>query len=368
MRCITAAQRAVPLSEYPAQRIALIKPSALGDIVHSLPVLTALRRRYPEAHITWVVGRAYQSLLAGHPDLDAVLPFERLKVHTGPVRAVFSFWKLLHGLRTGQFDLVIDLQGLLRSGLISLATGAPRRVGLATSREGSARCYTDLIPVPGGDRRRSSFLHAVDRYRLVTQALGGRAGPAEFRLPPFPEAAVWADAMLRECPRPWLVLGLGARWRTKRWPAEHFASLARRAQQRWGGTIVFVGSRDDAAAARQVAETLPGPWRDLTGATTLPQLTALLRRADVMLANDTGPLHLAAALGRPVVAPYTCTRPELHGPFAARGGAVATQVWCAGSYRKRCRRLDCMTELTPERVWPVLEEVMQQWQKPSRTA
>jgi heptosyltransferase-1 len=364
---MTSSQRDVPLCEYPAQRIALIKPSALGDIVHALPVLTALRQRFPEAHITWVVGRAYQPLLEGHPDLDATLAFERRQLRSGPLRALWSCWRLARRLRTGCFDLVLDLQGLLRSGLMVLATRAPRRVGMSTAREGSAWSYTDIIDVPRGARKASGALHAVDRYWLVAQALGAGDGPKRFRLPVSEPASRWADDLLRDCPRPWLALGVGARWLTKRWPAEHFAVLARRVQERFGGTALFLGSRDEKPLAQAVAGRLAGPWRDLTGATTLPQLTALLRRVDGMLANDTGPLHLAAALGRPVVAPYTCTRPELHGPYGA-GGAVATTVWCAGSYLRRCRRLECMAELTPKRLWPALEEMFHAWQRSARTA
>jgi lipopolysaccharide heptosyltransferase I len=363
---MTAARRTLPLSEYPAERIALIKPSALGDIVHSLPVLTALRRRYPAAHITWVVSRSYEALLQGHPDLDATLPFDRASFHRSPLRAPLSYFRLVRGLRAGRFDLVVDLQGLLRSGLMALVTGAARRVGLAGVREGAAHCYTEVIPVPDTAGPHTGRLHAVERYWLVAQALGAGDGPRRFRVHLQETARQWAEQILRDCPRPWLVLGLGARWPTKRWPGEHFAALARRAQERFGGTILFVGTRDEAALARPVAGLLVGPVRDLAGATTLPQLAALLARADLMLANDTGPLHLAAALGRPVVAPYTCTRPGLHGPYGALAGAVAARVWCAGSYRKRCDRLECMAELTPERLWPVLEEVLLAWQSGRR--
>src|SRR6516225_5902879 len=103
----------IPLCDYQAGRIAIIKPSALGDIVHSLPVLTALRDRYPEAHITWVVNRGYEALLHGHPDLDATLPFERAG-RTGPLFAALNFGRFLSRLRHRRFDLVLDLQGLLR--------------------------------------------------------------------------------------------------------------------------------------------------------------------------------------------------------------------------------------------------------------
>ena len=351
------------LSDYPAQRIALIKPSALGDIIHALPVLTALRRRFPEAHLTWVVNRAYEPLLRGHPDLNETLPFDRGAGRRGWWSAVGTFARFLGELRRRHFDLVIDLQGLLRSGVMCLATRAPRRLGLSGAREGAAWCYTDVAP--GGGRL---TLHAVERYWLAAEALGV-VGPREFRFPPFTAEQAWAREMLRSLPRPWLAVGVGARWRTKRWPPRHFAELLGKAQATFGGTALFVGSAgEDAALSRAAAEHLGGPSRVLAGDTTLPQLTALLGHADVMVANDTGPLHLAAAVGRPVVAPYTCTRASLTGPYGAAGGAVETRVWCAGSLRKRCRRMECLEELTPERLWPVLQEVLLRWQNNNRSA
>src|SRR5262249_34521704 len=130
-----------------------------------------------------------------------------------------------------------------------------------------------------------------------------------------------------------------------------------------------VGAGEDEVASRAVAEKLAGASLLLAGRTTLPQLVALLGRADVMLANDTGPLHLAAALGRAVVAPYTCSLARLTGPDGeAAAGAVETRVWCAGSLLKRCSRMECMSELTPARLWPVLCEVLQRWQNSSRSA
>ncbi len=346
-----------PLSQYPARRVALIKPSALGDVVHALPVLTALRRRYPDAHITWVVNQAFEPLLRGHPDLDATLPFDRHALKTGWASALRASAVFLGECRRRRFDLVIDLQGLLRSGVMTAASGAPRRVGLSSAREGARWFYTDVVDV--ADFR---VLHAVDRYWLVAEALGAGDGPKTFRVP-VPEAERrWAAVQLAPFPRPWLAVGVGSRWPTKRWPPRHFAALARQAQAQFGGTAVFVGSGDDTALARQAAEPLTGPRLDLTGVTTLPRLAAVLEAADVMLANDTGPLHLAAALGRPVVAPYTCTRVRLSGPYGGEAGAAETRVWCRGSYLKRCARLECMDELTPDRLWPLLRQVLTAWQ------
>jgi lipopolysaccharide heptosyltransferase I len=351
------ARHRVPLHEYPANRIALIKPSALGDIVQTLPVLTALRRRYPDAHISWLVNRTYEALLRDHPDLDDVLPFDRGAAKHGLWRAARNCAGFLRDFRARRFDLVIDLQGLLRSGLFTAASGAARRVGLSSAREGAVWFYTDVVPVAD-----FGSIHAVDRYWLVAEALGAGDGPIEFRLPVEEPARAWAESALGDCPRPWLAFGVGSRWVTKRWPPEQFAALARRAQAQFGGTVVFVGGGDEAELSLSTGSHLAGPWRNLCGQTTLPQLTALLARADVMVANDTGPLHLAAALGRPIVAPYTCTKVALNGPFGQATRAVETRVYCAGSYVKKCSRLDCMTELTSERLWPHLESILLQWQ------
>jgi heptosyltransferase I len=162
-------------------------------------------------------------------------------------------------------------------------------------------------------------------------------------------------------PRPWLAFGVGSRWLTKRWRPAHFANLARRAQAEFGGTVIFVGTADEAAIAAEVQVKLTGPALDLSGRTTLPELAAVLEACDAMVANDTGPLHLAVALGRPVVAPYTCTKARLTGPFGSNG-AVETKVWCAGSELKRCSRMECMDELTADRLWPALARVLTTWQ------
>lgn len=349
-----------PLSSYGAERIAVIKPSALGDIIHSLPVLTALRRRYPHSHITWVVNRNYAPLLRGHRDLDEVLPFDRRASHRGWGRAVRSWLEFLGELRRRRFDLAIDLQGLFRTAVMMTATAAKRRVGLSTAREGATWTYTDVVPVAD-----FNALHAVERCWRIAEEFGVGDLPKEFHIPIPDEARNWAEEATWGYPRPWLMLGPGARWMTKRWPSEHFAVLAGRAWEAFGGTVFFVGGKEETPAATVVRRQLSGPSRDFTGRTTLPLLAALLERADAMLANDTGPLHLAAALGRPVVAPYTCTSVRLNGPYPTQSGGIETTVRCRGSYVKRCSRLDCMAELTPDRLWLSLSDVLRSWRSRS---
>jgi ADP-heptose:LPS heptosyltransferase len=338
-----------PLHELRPERIALIKPSALGDVVHTLPVLHALRLRFPAAKISWVVNRNLEPLLNGHPDLDETVPFDR---HGG----IRSALKLARRLLQRRFDLVLDLQGLLRTGLMCAATRPARRVGLSSAREGSRWFYSDVVE---DDLK----LHAVDRYWRVAIALGAGDAPKEFRVPISDQSRAWARRI--RCESPILIVCPGSRWATKRWT--HFAELVNEAQRRFGGTAILIGSPDEVLLSNKLAERIRGNCLDFTGKTTLPQLAALLDRADVFLGNDSGPLHLAAALCRPVVAPYTCTTVAKHGPYL-QTGALETAVWCRGSYRKRCSRLECMSELTPDRLWPILDEVLTRWASRSRSA
>lgn len=337
------------LSRIAARRIALVKPSALGDIVHALPVAHALRCRFPLAHIAWVVNRSYAPLLQHQPDIDSCIEFDRK-------RGIFGFARLWCRLRRERFDLVVDLQGLLRTGLMTLAGAPARRIGLSTAREGSRWCYTQVVPVPRGET-----LHAVDRYWLIAQALGVGDLPKRFRLTLDPQALAWARSVWSAWPRPWLVVAPGARWETKRWPARSFAELLRRL----GTPAVIVGTAEERLLAETVANHSSVATLNLAGQTTLPQLAALLSLADVVLANDSGPLHLAAALGRCVVAPYTCTRIAQHGPYPWADRRESPCVWpiptrvdCQGSYRRRCRALICHRDLTPDDLWPAVQEAL----------
>ena len=304
------------LDRVDARRIAIIKPSALGDIVHALPVLTALRHRFPTARITWVVNRSYESLLTGHPDLTDTLAFDR-GAFRGVRGAIATAWSFAMELRRRRFDLVIDMQGLLRSGLMAWVSGSPRRVGFMSAREGSRYAYTHKLKCPG-----RLGAHAVDRMWRVAEAFGVDDLPKVFRVPLQLAEVDAARNELSALPQPVITVAVGAKWVTKRWPAAHFAELLNRAHSHFGASAVFVGASEDTALSQQVLANLRGPSLDLTGRTSLPRLTATLSLADVMLGNDTGPLHLAAALGRPCVAPYLCTRVALHRGVEPRAFAL----------------------------------------------
>jgi lipopolysaccharide heptosyltransferase I len=335
-------------------RVCIIKPSSLGDVVHSLPILPALRARWPSAHLAWVVNHPFREVLEGHPALDELIVHDRSRDRGGPI-GLAGTGALFRKLLQGRFDLTIDLQGLLRSALMTAAARARVRVGLADAREGARWFYTDRVDA---SRLR---LHAVERVRRVAAAFGASMPEPQLALAVAAEHANWAREALEGVPMPRIVLNLGARWLTKRWPPEHFAEIARRASATYGAGLIAVGSASD----RELVDALvrhaaPVPILDLCGQTSLHGLAAVSRASDLLISNDTGPLHLAAAAGARVVGIYTCTDPLLTGPHGPRATTVQTAIWCKCSLIKTCSRMDCMRELTPEKVWPVVQQQIEQ--------
>ena len=338
----------VDLATLRPERVCLIKPSSLGDVVHALPVLSALRATWPKAHLAWVVNRGLRGLLDGHPHLDELIPFDRGSVGLGP-RGVSAFLRFATELRRKRFDLAIDLQGLFRSGLMTAATGAKVRVGLASAREGATHFYTHRVAT-------TSATHAVDKLMEVARAFGGDPQPI-FAPSISAEDRAWAAGILHGVASPRLIVNVGARWLTKRWPPAKFAEVAALAARGRGAGLVAVGAPEDAALVADLIERLGAiPILDLAGRTNLSQLAAVMEGADCVLSNDTGPLHLAAATGVPVVGVYTCTLPAKTGPYGPNAQVVASRIWCAGSCVKRCDRLECMDELSSDRVWSAVRD------------
>ena len=340
------------------RRICLIKPSALGDVVQTLPVLNILKQRFPDAEISWVVNRELRDLVDGHPALFESIPFER--------RGGWSAWvSLLRILRQRRFDLVIDLQGLLRTGVMTVATGAALRVGLQTAREGSRFTLNCVIP----DTVRDMPAHA--RYWRLAEFLGLGEFPNETFIATSEADRSWAATQLNRLPRPIFAVHPGARWETKRWPVAKFAELMTRAHQSFSGSVLILGSkaeRPDAELLEQGLTKRSGsaelPWVvNLAGQSTLKQLSALLSGVDFAISNDSGPMHLAAGLGVPTLGLFTCTSSFRSGPPGDQHEMVSTTVSCAASYHKTCPHrgeghLACLSELDVERVWAALRRLV----------
>jgi lipopolysaccharide heptosyltransferase I len=303
----------------------LVKPSSLGDIIHTLPVLDALHRSWPATAIDWIVKPEWAPLLEGHPMLRDVL---RVPLRVG------AWPSLAAELRRRRYEMVIDLQGLLRSGLLSWLTRAPVRVGFANGREGSPWFYNRRITPP------PEPVHAVERYRDLVRQLGVEtAGAVRFPLPAWPTARTWAERFWADerigPEQPVCVLHPAARWVTKRWPAERFASVAQRLMAQ-GWRVILVAAVAQQALAAAVGRLAQGRVIDLAGRTTLPQLAALLGRASVLVTNDSGPMHLAAAVGTPVVAMFGPTDPRKIGPYGSGHAVLFKGIDCSPCHRQRC--------------------------------
>jgi lipopolysaccharide heptosyltransferase I len=365
------------------KRILLIKPSAMGDVIHALPVLAKLRARYPSARIDWLLNPPLAELVRHHPALSGVVLFDRHAFARcwRDWRAAAGLGRMLAEIRSARYDLAIDLHGQFRSALVALASGAPYRIGFdrpargprspserrlvpeayahgwTGAREGAWLAYTHRIRIPTLDS------HAVDRYLWLGPLLGLDDCPPAFDVPAVPHAeAKVADLLARRglAGRPLAVLVPGTLWETKHWHVAGFSEVARHLL-RTGRAVALAGSRSDRARCQAVAALAPGV-ADLSGQTNLPELAALLRRAAVCVTNDSGSMHLAVALGRPVVSVFGPTDPVWIGPYGRPEAVVRAGVPCAPCYLRKVRRCphahECMTRVTGAEVIDRLEGIL----------
>jgi heptosyltransferase I len=327
-------------------RVLILKPSSLGDVVQALPVLRLLKRHRPESAIYWWVSDALASLLEGDPDLAGLYRFSR-KGWSSPRRWRGLIRQVLE-LRRMRFDWVLDLQGLARSGGIAWLTNGAFTVGLDDAREGARGFYDVAVP------RGSEHTHAVDWYLGVLRALGVPTEVDYEWLPPRPAAAL----TVREkagAEGIWVGLQPGARWLNKRWPVDSYADLVKHLHRDWPSIrFAVLGGMDDRELGRVLASAVPGAVLDLTGRTTLPEMVEWVRRCAVLVTNDTGPMHVAAALKRPVVALFGPTEPRRTGPYGQLDGVMRrAELPCVPCMSDRCHHtvpFDCLRGIGVEAV------------------
>jgi heptosyltransferase-1 len=327
-------------------RLLVVRLGAMGDILHALPAITALRQVHPEWHIGWVVEPRWQPLLSAEDHLSSSAPVRgsAMPVVNQLHFAAMRDWKrhplgphtasaikaLRTELRAANYDAVLDLQGAIRSAVIGRMTRCTRRIGEAHPCEWPAQwLFTERIVTRGA--------HVIEQdVELASAVAGDTLAPAEPVLPFDANAERWCYAQLappiaRGAARPIALIAPGAGWGAKRWPPERYASVAQGLAERGMRVLVNIGPGEESLAAPVVA----------TGAATalnasLPQLIALTRRIALCIAGDTGPIHLASAMGRPVVGIYGPTDPSRNGPF----GTHARVLRSPGSRRDHSRRTD----------------------------
>jgi heptosyltransferase I len=366
------------------RKILLIKLSAVGDVIHTIPVLNRLRARYPTARLDWLVTPPIAELLRHNPAITNVIEFDREPWST-PWRPapLIEYARLAAKLRANGYDLVVDMHGQLRTAFLALATGAPVRIGFDRprasvwdasprtfplearkhawqgAREGSWIAYTHHIPVPTLD------LHAVDRYLSVGPPLGLAEGPPDFSFPIPPAATASVETMLRGrgmADTRLITMAPGTIWETKHWGADKYAEVARHFLQH-GFAVALMGSRRERSICQEVARLASGAV-NVAGETTLSELAALIRHSTICVTNDSGPMHLAVALDRPVVSIFGPTDPIWIGPYGRANAVLQANVPCSPCYLRMLNRCPyehrCMREVSAQAVIERVEGVLRQ--------
>jgi lipopolysaccharide heptosyltransferase II len=339
-------------------KILILKPSSLGDVLQALPVLRLLKLKFPRAEIFWWLDASLTPLLEGDPDLAGIVRFERKR--WGQPKHWPEMFASIRWLRAQKFDLVIDLQCLLRSGAFAWLARGGFLIGLDEAREGARGFYDVAVP------RKSFHTHAVDWYLSVLPPLGVPVHNNFTWLPERPLIAAevnrkWfgdAEKSTGEIPAQpaprWIALQPGARWDNKRWPAEYFARLVSALASRFPeARFAIFGSKDDQPLGEVIARAEPSRCLNLCGATSLPEMIEGIRRCELMVTNDTGPMHAAAALGKPIIGLFGPTEPRRTGPYGQLANVLRLDLPCSPCLKSTChfeKPNECLRALTPEMV------------------
>jgi heptosyltransferase-1 len=339
----------------PAKKILIIKPSALGDIVLALPALTALRQSFPEARIAWLIRPEYADLVEGHPDLNEVILFDRRLLGKWWCRkeAFANLLELGRRLRKEGFDLVFDFQGLFRTGYLASVTGCKKILGMAESRELAHLFYTHIVP------QDYSCIHLVDYYMKMVATAGAKTDRPEFRFPEDAEAAKGIKKKLSDSKvnlKNYVVIIPSAARKEKIWPVERFGQLADKIAEKYGSSIVAVGTQKEHKYIDTLLKTTKTAIVNLAGQTTIRELIMLLKGASLVVSNDTGPGHIAAGLGVPLVMIFGPVNPARLCPYGRPECVAAVEPNTMGiAIDSRDLRYD-ISNITVEQVWEKVRE------------
>lgn len=315
------------------KNILIIKPSSLGDIVQALPALSALRRSFPAAKISWLIRPEFAPLIENHPHLNSIIPFDRKFLGKAWYnwRAFASLLSLISNLRRLKFDAVIDLQGLFRSASLAWLSGSKKRFGMTTARELAGIFYTHKTP------HDKDCIHVVDYYLKIVENTGACDTAVQFLVPKDTAAEDSVENLLTDRGigvENYVVFVPCSAHRDKCWAAEKFAALADKISSRFGFSIVATGTKSETEDVEKINSLCDTSISNLAGLTNLTELVALLRTARLVVSNDTGPGHIAAALGTPLVLIFGWSNPARIVPYGRSQCAVAEALNTRGVKRK----------------------------------
>jgi heptosyltransferase-1 len=353
-------------------KILVIKPSSLGDVIHALPFLKALKDTFPKSQIDWVISKNLKGILEDNPLISELIIFNKdawksVKNLPGTLSDISSLRKTL---QLKHYDIVVDLQGLLRSGLIAFSTTTALKIGFADAREGSRFFYDKKISA-------NNSLHAVDKCLEIAKAVGAKVNKVKFPLFISKSAKAEIKKLLGDT-NEYIVIVPSARWVTKRWPAEKFASLIKKTSV----PCVIAGSIGDRKIAQKImgdrvqktghrtlkkVSLMQKPGREnkiinLCGKTDLKELTALIAGSKAIVSNDSGPMHIAAALNKPVIAIFGPTDPAKTGPYGWQKNedlkVIRANAPCNPCRKKKCKDFICMENISVKCVFEALKEYL----------
>lgn len=317
-------------------RILVVKLSSLGDILQALPAVHNLRTGL-DASVDWVTQPEYRPLVECFSGIERIVCFPRRRPSALPA--------FVRELRSTAYDLAVDLQGLMKSAWVTRAAIASRRIGPSFHREGSRLLYREVAG------RRDLHRHAVDQCLDVVPYLGLRRLPPQFPLRLPPAEAVGARPRMGMCPF--------SRWDTKNWPAERFAETGRQLLERFGGSVTLIGGAADISGCEAIAERIGPRASSTAGKLSLVEALATVRDLDVLITNDSGPMHMAAAVGTPTVAIFGPTDPVRTGPYGDGHRVVRVRLDCAPCYRRRCNDCPaCMDQVTVDNVVAAATDIL----------
>jgi heptosyltransferase-1 len=347
----------------PPRSILLVKLSAIGDVVHTLPLLEVLRKNFPEARIDWLVEEEASPIIEAHKDIDHVIVShrkswqKRLLLHGDRLGVFPEVKRFFDDLRSQEYDLVIDLHGLFKSGLLTGLARGRRKIGFTGGKEGSVLFLTDR-PYPFDCDR-----HALDRYLQAAEYLGCTINSWKGSIPVQAQDKSRIDPLLADRFSPddtLIAVNPMARWATKLWDMQSFSRLAQRLMEELSCRVLFTGGSSDRPVIQRIVKSLNPPPPNLAGVTTLRELAYLYTRCRLVITTDTGPMHIAAAMGVPVVALFGPTAPWRTGPHGKGHHVIRKQLECSPCFKKKCTHMTCMHGITVEEVFNTVEKFVNQ--------
>ena len=312
------------------KKILIIKPSALGDIIQALPAACCLSQSFPDAQIGWFVRPEYAALIESHKCVKKIIIFDRSKLGKWWYRpkAFAELVKLIRQLRREKYDLVFDFQGRFRSAIFAWLSGCKEIFGMAETQEITSPFYTHRIA------QSANLVHLADYFLDIVCAAGAKRGKVEFGLKPQLQAANEIQKILTSNHANadnYAVFVPGATVEAKRWPIENFAVLADKVYKKYGCSIIAAGIESEKTITQELKTLAGAPVIDLAGKTSIRQLVALLAGARIVVGNDTGPAHIAAVLGVPMVLIFGLTNPLRVGPYGRSETVAAIDAQARGS-------------------------------------